>query len=313
MKNKQSFNAVVEAAMKSHSSTMRPVIEKEILHYAIFESMYKNNLLSALTFQGGTSLRLCRGSNRFSEDLDFAGGTQFSKEDRLQLRSALERDIGERFGLDVRVKEPKSLDKAFSAIQGGLGSNVVVDKWQVSIQTTPDRSDIPRQRIKLEVADVPAHTGELVPLGMNYSQVAPNNGMLINTETVSEVLADKLLALPMNTHYIRHRDIWDIAWLTQQNAKFDGSLLSLKLTDYNVSKEDFLEKMALRLDSLAGIVHGDAFHQQMSRFIAPDVQERTLDQPDFLTYLEVTVRAELEKGMLTFTDEDKNSSIKFGM
>ncbi|CDG92427.1 hypothetical protein XBP1_330002 [Xenorhabdus bovienii str. puntauvense] len=28
-------------------------------------------------FQGGTSLSLCYGGNRFSEDLDFAGGKDF--------------------------------------------------------------------------------------------------------------------------------------------------------------------------------------------------------------------------------------------
>ncbi|WP_254693758.1 nucleotidyl transferase AbiEii/AbiGii toxin family protein [Shewanella sp. MEBiC00475] len=38
----------------------------------------KGGLLDKLTFQGGTSLRLCYGGNRFSEDLDFAGGKDFS-------------------------------------------------------------------------------------------------------------------------------------------------------------------------------------------------------------------------------------------
>lgn len=43
---------------------MRPVIEKELLHYDILFTLDKAGLLSALTFQGGTSLRLCYGLPR---------------------------------------------------------------------------------------------------------------------------------------------------------------------------------------------------------------------------------------------------------
>ena len=53
---------------------MRPVIEKEILHYDILFCLDQAGLLKDLVFQGGTCLRLCYGANRFSEDLDFAGG-----------------------------------------------------------------------------------------------------------------------------------------------------------------------------------------------------------------------------------------------
>lgn len=39
--------------------------------------MMREGFFSSLVFQGGTSLRLCHGSPRYSEDLDFAGGTSF--------------------------------------------------------------------------------------------------------------------------------------------------------------------------------------------------------------------------------------------
>jgi predicted nucleotidyltransferase component of viral defense system len=69
------FAARVEKAMiLSGRGHMRPVIEKELLHYDILFSLDKEGLLDILTFQGGTSLRLCYGAPRFSEDLDFAGG-----------------------------------------------------------------------------------------------------------------------------------------------------------------------------------------------------------------------------------------------
>ena len=69
--SKKDFDTLVENVIKQRSSlaVMRPVVEKEILHYDIFKALSGEGLLDALTFQGGTSLRLCRGANRFSEDL----------------------------------------------------------------------------------------------------------------------------------------------------------------------------------------------------------------------------------------------------
>ncbi|HET6629122.1 MAG TPA: nucleotidyl transferase AbiEii/AbiGii toxin family protein, partial [Woeseiaceae bacterium] len=46
----------------------RPVVEKELLHYDILFALDTEGLLDPLTFQGGTSLRLCYGAQRFSED-----------------------------------------------------------------------------------------------------------------------------------------------------------------------------------------------------------------------------------------------------
>lgn len=42
---------------------------------------------------------------------------------------------------------------------------------------------------------------------------------LVLTETLDEVMADKLVSLVNTTGYVRHRDIWDLRWLKQQGAK----------------------------------------------------------------------------------------------
>jgi predicted nucleotidyltransferase component of viral defense system len=77
----EDFKELVDVAMLPPGRTaMRPVVEKEILHYDIFYALDSAGLLKDLVLQGGTSLRLCRGSNRFSEDLDFAGGRDFSSQ-----------------------------------------------------------------------------------------------------------------------------------------------------------------------------------------------------------------------------------------
>ena len=68
-------------AQRSGLEGMLPVIEKELLHYEIFQALDDARLLERLTFQGGTCLRLCYGSERYSEDLDFAGGSAFDFEE----------------------------------------------------------------------------------------------------------------------------------------------------------------------------------------------------------------------------------------
>ena len=109
-KGKEDFKLLVELAMKAGEYTqMRPVIEKELLHYDLLFVLDKHGLLDKLTFQGGTSLRLCYGAPRLSEDLDFVGGNEFTTADLIDMKSCIERYVGERYGLEITVKEPRDL------------------------------------------------------------------------------------------------------------------------------------------------------------------------------------------------------------
>jgi hypothetical protein len=49
----ENFNTLVDKAMQlGDLQTMRPVVEKELLHYDILFSLEKENLLGNITFQG---------------------------------------------------------------------------------------------------------------------------------------------------------------------------------------------------------------------------------------------------------------------
>lgn len=189
--DKKDFNQLVDLAMADPAlSAMRPVVEKELLHYEIFQALDAQGLLKDLVFQGGTSLRLCRGSDRFSEDLDFAGGRDFSVDGMQRIKACLQKHIGERFGLKVEVSnQPAKVG------EGGI-PHIRVDKWWISIETVPENRSMPRQRIKLEIANIPAHTRELVPLRTNYAVLAGMPTVLVNAESLDEIMADKLLAFP---------------------------------------------------------------------------------------------------------------------
>ncbi|MET4694388.1 nucleotidyl transferase AbiEii/AbiGii toxin family protein [Endozoicomonas lisbonensis] len=277
--NPADFNYLVEQALtSSHVASMRPVIEKELLHYDILFCLDQAGLLDELVFQGGTSLRLCYGGNRFSEDLDFAGGTDFSSAKLKTIKQCIEDYIGKRYGLEVSVKEPNRLK------QEPEYAELKIDKWQIFIITAPDRKDIPKQRIKIEVANIPAYTRSALPLLKNYDFLPDGyEDTLVYVETLNEIMADKLVSLPATRRYIRYRDIWDLVWLQQQGAGLDSTLVAKKVADYRMN--DFEQALEQRLSSLSGILAEGKLQTEMKRFIPTAVYERTLGKEKFSGYL----------------------------
>ena len=282
--DKADFEELVNRAMAVPGRVnMRPVVQKELLHYDILFCLDEEGLLDQLTFQGGTALRLCYGSSRFSEDLDFAGGIEFTNKDLQRIRACIEKYIQPRYGLEVEVKEPRELKND----ENNSGLNI--SKWQVSVTTAPERSDIPRQRIKIEVASVPAWTREPRALQVNYNFLPDGYAdTLVMTETLDEIMADKLVSLVNTERYVRNRDIWDLRWLKQKGATVNSELMKKKISDYQIS--DYIAKLEVMLTRLSELVHGEAFRNEMLRFIPEDVQERTLKKEKFYDFLESEIR-----------------------
>lgn len=283
----ENFKRYVERALSnSEMLTMRPVVEKELLHYEIFNALDEEGLLKNLVFQGGTALRLCRGSERFSEDLDFVGGKDFSSVGMEKIKDCIIKYIGERFALKVTVKEPKPAQE---------DARVKVDKWLVSVETSPESPDMPRQKIKIEIANIPAYTREPIPLRLNYAVLEGMRSPIVMTETIDEILADKLVALPTSIARlvdgalvptptkIRHRDIWDIAWLVGQGARLNLDFVHSKIADYGIKDYGLLLDNAMQ--SIESIATGITFKSQMQRFITKSAHERAFGTPGYDAYL----------------------------
>ncbi len=290
----ENFNTLVEKAMQQTAlSTMRPVVEKELLHYDILFALDKENLLDTITFQGGTALRLCYGGQRLSEDLDFAGGANFQPSHLTQMKECIESYIGQRYGLEVSVKEPKEM--MHEADRHGIN----VDKWQIRIVTAPHRPDIPKQMIKIEVACVPAYTAQPRALINNYDFLPDGySDTLVMVESLDEIMADKIIALPSCTAYVRYRDLWDLQWLKKQGAKLNIQLIKNKIKDYQIKDyQDKIDHMILRLPDL---IHGPDFKSQMTRFIPLNAQESTFKREKFYGFLENEIRDLLEQTRQAF-------------
>ena len=249
---------------------MVPAIEKEIIHHEIIQSLDRHGLLDSLSFQGGTCLRLCYGSSRYSEDLDFTAGESFDSLDLDAFGEALGKDLMAAYDVEVRVRKP-SFVKDFDGVD--------MRRWTVKVDTAPERPDLPSQRIKLEIASVPSHTSSMRQVAANYPGLPRSySETLVKCQSLEEILADKLISFSATRKYIRHRDLWDIPWICS-TPFFDfgevSPLVFAKHADYKCP-DPLAMMLAEGKVRASAVVESPEFEAQMMRFLPADVFDRTV-------------------------------------
>lgn len=65
------------------------------------------------------------------------------------------------------------------------------------------------------------------------------------------------------------------------------------MADYLI--DDYPQKLATMLEHLPDIIKGDAFRNEMARFIPQDVQERTLHKEKFFVFLTAEITGLLQQ------------------
>lgn len=234
-------------------------VVKEILHYEILYALVQSGAAGQLTFQRGTALRLCYQGTRYSEDLDFAGGQAFRAESMATFGDLLTKEIGAAYGLQVEIKPPKDKEPE---------EGITVARWSAKVSLPQvDRTVQQKQVINIEVAGVPAHDVDLVPVAANYPHLpAVLRQMLITAETPKEILADKIVALGARP-FLKARDIWDIKFLTDRQISPNMNLVARKLADYRWNQDNFKQKLEAKLMQLDDPATAQAFQAEMSRFV----------------------------------------------
>jgi predicted nucleotidyltransferase component of viral defense system len=269
------FDQLVNEALRARAdlSSLRPVVEKELLHHDILREMSEAGLLARLTFMGGTCLRACYGSSRLSEDLDFTGGSDFRRDDLAELATVLTDRLKSRYGLPVRVSEPVK-----------TGGNV--STWKLVIETRPGRKHLPAQRINLDICAIPSHDPRPMMLRNLYGVDLGTSGLILQAQSREEILADKVIALALRENRIKNRDLWDIAWLIQQGVELPLQLIPLKIRDQKREKAGFILALEARLTRLRGQpdVRAD-FMKEMQRFLPAAAVRDTIEKEPYWNYL----------------------------
>ena len=273
------FDEIVNQALSQNTelTSLRVVVEKELLHHDILLAMSDAGLLQNLCFIGGTCLRACYGSNRLSEDLDFTGGTNFKRETLTELKTVLVDKLQKKYGLSVQVSEPRK----------ETGN---VDTWKLQIQTRPERKDLPAQRINIDICAIPSYQPQPRILLNPYGVDMGTQGLILMAQSLEEIYADKILAFALRRGRIKSRDLWDLLWLKQQAIKPAFELLANKLKDHQRSQTDFLNLAHERTQSLINDVQvKQDFHHEMTRFLPTEIVEKTINNEQFWAYLCVEI------------------------
>lgn len=269
------FDQLVHVAMQQQQSllALRPVVEKELLHHDILRVLSQEGLLHQLTFMGGTCLRACYGAVRLSEDLDFTGGHDFTRDRLATMGLLLSESLQAKYGLKVEVAEPVRE-------QGN------VDTWKLKVQTRPGQKDMPAQRINIDVCAIASYQVRPMVMLNAYGVDMGSSGLILRAQSREEIFADKLLAFALRPNRVKYRDIWDIAWLTQQKVRPALDLINQKLSDHHVAKPVFLSAFSERLRTLRNDPEmADDFQKEMRRFLPNEIVKENINSALYWTYL----------------------------
>ena len=269
------FDELVDQALHNSPqlSSLRVVVEKELLHHDIMRVLSTAGLLSGLTFIGGTCLRACYGSSRLSEDLDFTGGAAFTRERLASMASVLVESLRNKYGLNVQVTEP-------------VREEGNVDTWKLKVQTRPGRKDIPAQRINIDVCTIPSYQARPMLLLNPYGVEMGTSGLIVQAQSREEIFADKLVAFALRPNRLKNRDVWDIAWLHQQQVQPALELVPQKLRDHHAETAAYLDAYAQRASSMrADPTLASEFRKEMSRFLPNQIVKETVHSEAFWSFL----------------------------
>ena len=278
------FDQLVDQALQNEMnlSPLRIAVEKELLHHDILREISSAGLLANLTFIGGTCLRLCYGSNRLSEDLDFTAGRDFKREDLAGIGPCIVKGIQSKYFLTVEVSEP-------------VKETGNVDTWKIKIITRPERKDLPSQKINIDISAIPSYERKPVILRNRYQVDMGTSGLILQAQSREEIFADKMVALALRPNRVKWRDIWDITWLKQNNVILPLTLIPGKVADHQRDLKEFIDLLYERCDDL---IHNPASHDnfinEMQRFLPPEYIEQTIKDQEFWGYLTELVAAEVK-------------------
>lgn len=247
------FDEIVKTAISDNQefAAVKTVVEKEILHFDILEEMNAAGYLKDLTFIGGTCLRDCYKSPRMSEDLDFTGGFDFSKEQLKDFSESLKRLFLDKYGFPVVVSEPEK----------ETGNT---ETWKIKITTRPEKRNFPAQKINIDICLLPSHRRKSVWATDFYGL---DRQVLLYAESLEEIFTDKIIAFARRPNRVKFRDLWDVCFLSQKRIEIDKSLLLQKLDDRKISETEFWPLYRNRVSEIEPFQQDFLF--EMRRFLLP--------------------------------------------
>lgn len=226
-------------------------ILREYLQYKILDIIFKQEISAKLVFLGGTAIKICYGSSRFSEDLDF-DNFGLTTDEFIQLSGVIKKEL-ELEGYTVEIRNVfKTAFHCYIKIPHLLQFNALdVDedeKILIQIDTVPQNFEYAPQNYLLQKFDV-----------FRNIKVTPVN--IISSMKVAAIFGRKRM---------KGRDFYDLVYLLGL-GDFDYAYLSLKLNIKN--KSELKERL---LSSIADLDMSTMTKDVLPFLLKADDQERVL-------------------------------------
>jgi predicted nucleotidyltransferase component of viral defense system len=188
---------------------------REITQEVVLAALGRGDFFKHALFHGGTCLRIFRGLNRFSEDLDFL---LREPDPRFSLKHHLEHLRNElaAYGYDIEITDRSN---AGGAVQKAFLKDDSLGKM-IDLKHTDQRGPLQKIRIKLEVdTRPPAGSGaELQYLDFPFLSA-------VATQDAPSLFAGKVHAL-LCRPYVKGRDWYDFLWYTSQGTGLNETFFS---------------------------------------------------------------------------------------
>ena len=238
---------------------------KEIVQEIMLFSLWRADFFEVAAFQGGTSLRILHGLNRFSEDIDFIllePDPAFSWQPYLDNLT----ETCNEFGIEPEVLDKKKMDKA---VRTALIKDTSIAN-QLNLSFIDNRGDR-KLTIKLEIdCNPPAGSG------FEYSYLDFPVDFEVCHQDMSSNFSLKTHAL-LCRPYLKGRDWYDFSWYIAQGVTPNLLLLKNALVqlgpwqgqDLNIDREWLVKTLGDKIDS----VNWQDAAADVERFLKPAEQK----------------------------------------
>ncbi len=213
------FDQILNFAKETQAPVdKRRGVIREYLQSKFIATMYSLPNSEKLSFVGGTSLRLLRNSNRFSEDLDFDNLGLLNTEVKSLVSEVVRRFQAEGLEVELRsqIKEGKNLNEKNDSGNLPTGKTYFDLRFpsllkELKITTNPRE----KLMIKFDYASFWKGQSTEVVLFNKYGFIEN-----IVANKINQTIVQKLAAY-VQRKITQPRDIYDIVWLYSQGARVD--------------------------------------------------------------------------------------------
>jgi len=112
--------------------------------------------------------------------------------------------------------------------------------WKI-LEKKPRACGEKLQKMHINVYAYPSLDKQYHPAVDHYHIGSKIAGLPIGVKSKGEILADKIIAFAYRERRIKPRDIWDIAWLNQQQVTVPVDMVREKLVLRKKSEDEFIE------------------------------------------------------------------------